>query len=190
MREIKFRAWSNKFKRMFRVSEVYMTRDGYVHGTVDAGFSNEYFQYLTDEERKSPLNYIGRVDFVKSNDGRTAGLFQDPTDEPFYLIQYTGLKDKNGKEIYEGDIVKYSFKDGEHINTRFMQIYNDGVNFKMKELYRNYWLEKVDGVLKIKHGHLTKYKGDVNLLCDVSTILYWYEVIGNIYENPELLEEN
>ncbi|WP_069508573.1 YopX family protein [Lysinibacillus sp. FSL M8-0337] len=104
------------------------------------------------------------------------------------LIQFTGLKDKNGKEIYEGDIIKYSFRDGNDINTRFMQIYNDGVNFKMKELYRDYWLEKVDGVLKIKHGHLTKYRGETNLLCDVSAlVIYWYEVIGNIYENPKLL---
>mgnify|MGYP002409550331 CR=1 FL=1 len=110
-------------------------------------------------------------------------------DKSLERMQYTGLKDVNGKQIYEGDIVKYSFRDGEHINTRFMQIYNDGVNFKMKELYRNYWLEKVDGVLKVKHGHLKKYKGEVNLLCDVSAILYWYEIVGNIYENPDLLEE-
>ena len=106
MKEIKYQAWSNKYQQMFRVDEISMTRDGYVHGTVDAGFSNEYFQYLTDEERKSPLNYIGRVDFVKSIDGRTLSLFQDPSAEEFYLREYTNLNDDNGTEIYTGDIVK------------------------------------------------------------------------------------
>lgn len=166
-REIKFRAWSNKFKRMFRVSEVYMTRDGYVHGTVDAGFSNEYFQYLTDEERKSPLNYIGRVDFVKSNDGRTAGLFQDPTDEPFYLIQYTGLKDKNGKEIYEGDILKTPSASGKgDIITTI-----EWTDFSWKE--------------KLIYSPIHQFYEYFDFSDETGEDS---EVIGNIYENPELLE--
>lgn len=105
------------------------------------------------------------------------------------LMQYTGLKDKNGKEIYEGDIIKYSFRDVGDTNTRVLEIFNDSVNFKMREIFRDYWLEKVDGVLELKHGHLTKYRDETQYLMGISVPeIYSYEVIGNIYENPELLE--
>ena len=75
------------------------------------------------------------------------------------LMQYTGLKDKNNKEIYEGDIF--------HIGSK-------------KILYVVEW---IDCGLK---GRQIKNKSWIGLD-------YWkddIEVIGNIYENPELLEEN
>lgn len=62
------------------------------------------------------------------------------------LMQYTGLKDKNGKEIYEGDILE---------------------------------IEKIDGKVRGTAGMGTAYSD------------YWagvLEIIGNIYENPELLK--
>ena len=73
--------------------------------------------------------------------------------------QYTGLHDKNGKEIYEGDIVKSFFVDTDEAGN---------------EIYKYYIMEvKYDEVL-------CSYKIDkfMNL-----------EVIGNIYENKELLNE-
>ena len=74
------------------------------------------------------------------------------------LMQYTGLKDKNGKEIYEGDIFYTGSK---------------------KILYIVEW---IDCGLK---GRQIKNKSWVGLD-------YWkddIEVIGNIYENPELMED-
>ncbi|MGG1243984.1 YopX family protein [Bacillus cabrialesii] len=99
---------------------------------------------------------------------------------------YTGLMDKYGREIYEGDVVKFAFND-EGENIRFMQIVFEGSGFKMKEIYRNYWLKKIDGVLRIKRGILTDHKGTLQELYK-SNEIYTTEIIGNIYEDPELLE--
>ena len=72
-----------------------------------------------------------------------------------YVRQFTGLHDKNGKEIYEGDIIRDS--------TDQFQV----------------WIE--EGAILI--GANDKYCDDFLLNFDVAKM----EVIGNIYENPELL---
>lgn len=104
--------------------------------------------------------------------------------------QFTGLHDKAGMEIFEGDVVKYSFKDGDSVNTRVMEVFNDGLAFKLREIYRDYWLEMVDGVLLLKHGHLNKYYGELQQMMKTMSGIYSYEVIGNVQEHPELLEES
>lgn len=76
-------------------------------------------------------------------------MCMDPEDG--ILMQYTGLKDKNGKEIYEGDIVLYCFR---------------------KTLF--------EAEVKFIEGRFSPVSG---LHSDN------YEVIGNIYENPELVEK-
>ena len=83
------------------------------------------------------------------------------------LMQYTGLKDKNGKDIYEGDII--NSKRG------------NGYDFDADYAF----------AVKFDNGAFRSDNTDV-LLWDYIrpkriTELTNYEVIGNIYENPELL---
>jgi len=86
------------------------------------------------------------------------------------LGQYTGLKDKNGKEIYEGDIVKvFAFGD-----------YKKGY-VKYNEIWGRYDIGWMNEIEKYKNnevvGSFAFMKNDYDLL----------EIVGNIYENPELI---
>ena len=78
------------------------------------------------------------------------------------IMQYTGLKDKNGKEIYEGDIVKH---------------YDDTLQNNLP------W------EIKFEIGVINDY-GDTMLGWNMPpSATHKYIVIGNIYENPELLKK-
>jgi len=86
----------------------------------------------------------------------------------FILMQFTGLLDKNGKEIYEGDIVKYQI----NFNPKKKIFITGKIEFKDCS-----WIivSRIKGV-----GENDEF---LNLVLDDEL-----EVIGNIYENPELLK--
>ena len=77
--------------------------------------------------------------------------------EDLVLMQSTGLKDKNGKEIFEGDVVSI---DTDEFDLLFVK-YESGI----------YWLMDDEECVE----HLSDYYKYVS-------------IVGNIYENPELLE--
>lgn len=112
---------------------------------------------ISKATNKSWMNH--EIEFVggKINDifASKGSSFADIT-----YLQYTGLKDKNGVEIYEGDIVK-------------------GVDFKLHAEY-------VSQAKWHKNGYWYAFNKDgkgIGFLNNIELL----EVIGNIYENPELL---
>ena len=124
--------------------------------------------YVLAEEM---INEILMISFVrkeiigKFSDGSTSVplKFEDKRNgEDVILMQSTGLKDKNGKEIFEGDIVKMA-KDVYSDPTYYEVIRHRGGAYRLESN---------------QHG------------CELWLRHTNCEVIGNIYENPELLEDN
>lgn len=142
MREIKFRAWDEvegKFRTLLDLGDV--SGEGSVQFSV--GYAGEL--------------QIGRLEEFHN------GVGFDTTFTKFPIVQFTGLKDKNDKEIYEGDIVRKTHEGREVAlgsvmysgGTYFIEIPEDGYVFLFDD-----------------HG------------------IYQEEVIGNIYENPEMLGDS
>lgn len=134
MREIKFRAWDTN--------------------------QNTYVPNFNDEDEYA-ITGDGRV-LIKGNnaacgDPECCGPYEEYLTEAkhFTLMQYTGLKDKNNVEIYEGDIV------------------DDG--------YRKYAIEWWSVL-----NHDDNFTGFMDISGEYARGV---EVIGNVYESPDLLEK-
>lgn len=85
------------------------------------------------------------------------------------LMQFTGLLDKNGKEIYEGDIMcPYA--------------YNKNPKYSAKVIF-------LDGGFMLSGG-ISSFRRLIESLHHSRKSGNEYEIIGNIYENPELLKDN
>lgn len=135
MREIKFRAW---YHHKHNTDNGWME---YLSFGIDDLYQNKFL--LTEELP----TLIGLKHFVPIEG------FKHEKD--FAIMQYTGLKDKNGKEIYEGDIVKIHWPSGSHAISKV------GWDFS------SWQLEGGGMIGNFKNNEL--------------------EIIGNIFENPELL---
>jgi uncharacterized phage protein (TIGR01671 family) len=143
MREIKFRAWIKKEKRMD-----------------DVDFINFAAQFAGKWECKKPDAdlFSDRGDEVATRRGRLFNL------EDVSIMQFTGLKDKNGREIYEGDVVK-------HFDEILVVVWID-------DKCRFYALSEYG----LKHILLVGAELSKESVKNM-------KIIGNIFENSELLEQ-
>jgi uncharacterized phage protein (TIGR01671 family) len=153
MREIKFRVWN-------KATKSWLNDDAGTHCWSEYClniFTGEVVEFVTSDNKffsraNEPNFYFDKNTHVKES--------------PYVVQQYTGLKDKNGVEIYEGDIIHYKFNGD------------------------SYPKEAVDRILTCSYDEDEgMYSFD-----DSDHSYYWAEIkrhsniIGNIYENPELLK--
>lgn len=159
MRDIKFRAWNNVHHKMYWFDLMWGNHkqgNGYI-GMVEWG-----------EKRGTDRNYNSNQSLI------------DPTDCD--IMQYTGLKDKNGKEIYEGDIRREEVENDEGDEVLYYTL------TWIKEWSMFAWL------------HLPgEYQSYVDNGAEhLETDMYWtypagidednkIVICGNIHENPTLL---
>jgi hypothetical protein len=136
MREIKFRAWDTKLKKMIFTGF-------HLIGEVMAFDLIEQYCLENKADANSSIERWNDIE----------------------VMQYTGLKDKNGKEIYEGDILSYGqYSDNSGPCLHIVRWDTGDAGFVTHEIA----FQKQDFPLDT----------------------YNAEVIGNIYENPKLLKEN
>ncbi|MDT2635091.1 YopX family protein [Enterococcus dongliensis] len=88
------------------------------------------------------------------------------------LMQSTGLKDTNGVEIFEGDIVRYTWDMLSDVNAT-----EKGKKVRISKVFWSDWRASWAVGKKSCNNDLFRYARNGNTV----------EVIGNIYENPELL---
>ena len=122
-----------------------------------------------NDEYPERIGYVNTEDFYVHPDG-DVGFFNADYDFAEYIIeQCTGLKDKNGKLIYEGDFcsIKGTYYDCDCKDY-----------IEVDEIEEIKSLEQFLGEAMVKGVYSA-------LSCENLTV----EVIGNIHENPELLEE-
>ena len=128
MRPIKFRAYLKDINKMVEVNEI------------------NWYENSDDKGNISSIRYAGETKYAHH-------YFEfDPND--VILMQYTGYKDMKGREVYEGDIVRY---------------YDD--IYEVKWMWAGFYIHSLQ-----------------NGFDELATNENFVEVIGNIYENPDLLE--
>lgn len=169
MREIKFRVWSKKQKT-----------------------------YVYEHPFNKPGNFYINQDGVLFSDFGNS-IAPEVNQDDFIVEQYIGLKDTDGKEIYEGDVVEYVFNVREAEVSAIGEVCffeNQGVYGMKNVKYNNQELRRLCDIENERAGEVFCIAGYDNTDED-QTLIFAYdyfvdddmEILGNIHENPELLGE-
>jgi len=151
VRDIKFRAWDKNKKEMITHFALIPT---------EPGWSGTPIEQPTKEVCEELFRYDSLADYTLIDWSNWYGIIN------FIIMQYTGLKDKNGLGIFEGDLLR-SWEDEE------WWIYGIVTYSDYNGAY----------FLADKEGFITDWD-----MADEPSEWDKFEVIGNLYENPELLE--
>ena len=138
MRKIKFRAWDKESQKIY---------------------------YVVTLDTESVYGKC-EVPIIRVKTGKMLDEYQPEykTVYDYTLMQYTGLKDKNGKEIYEGDIVE-----------------NTTQTVYLGDKFEVVWNKNYAGYQLMSNG----FTSNIPLIQNFMS----YKVIGNIFENPELIQQ-
>lgn len=140
---IKFRAWDKNQQIMRGVRGLFWTKNNLAAHCSPVG--NKFDEFFT----------------TILNDGE------------YHLMQSTGLFDKNGKEVFEGDVVRYTWDTPSDVNAT-----EKGKKVRISKVFWSDWRASWAVGKKFCNTDLFRYARNGNTV----------EVIGNIYENPELVE--
>ena len=138
-REIKFRAWDNETNKYFEPT---------------------YQSYMGSLEELT-IALSGRLQKRTCRGVADESMFHGR----YVVEQFTGLKDANGKEIYENDIIKY---------------FGANKRAKIKTTYGIVFYDSEHGCFNSRIQNEEHNKGGIGPLNDL--------IVGNVHENPELLE--